>query len=48
MAEARAKDAFSAKKWWARVLVLVAGVTMNFILASVIFFGFFMTSATPI
>ncbi len=46
--EARAKDAFSAKRWWARVLVLVAGVTMNFILASVIFFAFFMSGATPI
>ena len=46
--EARAKDAFSAKKWWARALVLIAGVTMNFILAIVIFFWFFMTSASPI
>lgn len=46
--EARAKDAFSAKKWWARVLVLVAGVTMNFVLAIVIFFAFFMNSASPI
>ena len=46
--EARAKDAFSAKKWWARALVLVAGVTMNFLLAIAIFFWFFMTSASPI
>jgi regulator of sigma E protease len=46
--EAWAKDAFSSKKWWARALVLIAWVTMNFILAIVIFFGFFLSHATPI
>ena len=42
------KDAFSSKKWWARALVLVAGVSMNFILATVIFFWFFVSWASPI
>jgi membrane-associated protease RseP (regulator of RpoE activity) len=36
--EAHDGDAFSSKKWWARALVLIAGVTMNFLLALVIFF----------
>ena len=36
-AEASDADSFSAKRWWARALVLVAWVTMNFILAWVIF-----------
>ncbi len=46
--EARAKDAFSSKKWWARALVLIAWVTMNFLLATVIFFWFFITGASPL
>ncbi len=46
--EAHEKDAFSAKKWWARSLVLIAWVTMNFILAIVIFFWFFIIGTSPI
>lgn len=34
--EAAAPDSFAAQKIWKRVLVLVAGVTMNFILAAVL------------
>lgn len=41
-------DSFASKPWWARSLVLLAGVTMNFILAYVIFVGVFLTGATPI
>ena len=41
-------DAFSSKKWWARSLVLLAGVTMNFLLAIVIFFIFLISGASPI
>lgn len=40
-AEASDSDAFAAKKWWARALVLIAWVTMNFLLAWVIFTGLF-------
>ncbi len=46
--EARSKDSFSSKRWWARSLVLIAGVTMNFLLATVIFFVFFLGNASPI
>ena len=46
--EAHAKDSFSAKKWWARALVLIAWVTMNFFLAIVIFFGFFAVWVSPL
>lgn len=46
--EAEDKDSFSSKKWWARALVLIAWVTMNFILAIVILFWFFISWATPI
>lgn len=34
-----------AKKWWQQVLVLVAGVTMNVLLAWIIFTGSFMVGA---
>lgn len=46
--EAEDKDSFSSKKWWARSLVLIAWVTMNFILAIVILFWFFITGTSPI
>ncbi len=46
--EAMDKDAFSSKKWWARSLVLIAWVTMNFILALVILFWFFIVGTSPI
>jgi len=46
--DAKEKDAFSKKKWWARSLVLIAGVTMNFILAATIFFGFFLVGSAPL
>ncbi|MDD2693360.1 MAG: M50 family metallopeptidase [Candidatus Gracilibacteria bacterium] len=41
-------DSFAAKSWWARALVLIAGVTMNFLLAIVILFGFFFIGTEPI
>lgn len=34
--EKKDKDSFSGQAWWKRVLVLVAGVTMNFLLAAVL------------
>ncbi len=46
--DALEKDAFSSKKWWARALVLIAGVSMNFVLAIMIFFVFFISWASPI
>ncbi len=46
--EARDSDSFSAKKWWARALVLVAGVTMNFILAWAIFSILLWNGTSPL
>ncbi len=40
--------AFMTKKWPARVLVLIAGVTMNFFLAWIIFSWLFMFGARPV
>lgn len=34
--EANASDSFGFQKWWKKVIVLTAGVTMNFILAGVL------------
>ncbi|MBP9780043.1 site-2 protease family protein [Candidatus Gracilibacteria bacterium] len=42
------KGAFITKNWYQRAIVLVAGVTMNFILAWVIFTGLFMYGMQPI
>ena len=41
-------DAFSQKPWWARSLVLIAGVTCNFLLAILIFTFSFFIGTTPI
>lgn len=39
--EKKDTDSFSGQVWWKRVIVLVAGVTMNFLLAAILFaFGF--------
>ncbi len=46
--EAEDKDSFASKKWWARSLVLVAWVAMNFLLAFCIFFGLFLSGVSPI
>ena len=46
--DARDKDSFASKKWWARSLVLIAWVSMNFLLAIIIFFWFFIAGSTPI
>lgn len=46
--EALDPDSFSSKSWWARALVLVAGVTMNFLLAIVILCIFFVQGTAPI
>ncbi len=42
------KWAFISKKWYQRAIVLVAWVTMNFILAWVIFTGLFMHGMHPV
>jgi membrane-associated protease RseP (regulator of RpoE activity) len=36
------------RPWAARVLVLIAGVTMNFLLAFVIFTGLFWIGTSPV
>lgn len=41
-------DSFSQKKWWARSVVLIAGVTFNFILAILIFTFSFFIGIAPI
>lgn len=46
--EAKDRDAFSSKKWWARSLVLVAWVTMNFLLAFFVFFGLLFSGSHPL
>jgi regulator of sigma E protease len=46
--ESEAKDAFSSKKWYARVLVLIAWVTMNFLLAWVIFTILLIRGSSPL
>lgn len=46
--DAHKKWAFMTRPWAARVLVLVAGVTMNFLLAFFIFTWLFWTGASPV
>jgi regulator of sigma E protease len=46
--ESSDSDSFSAKKWWARSLVLIAWVAMNFILAWFIFTGLFWHGSSPL
>lgn len=46
--EASENDAFSAKKWWARSLVLIAWVAMNFLLAWVIFSWLLWHGSSPL
>lgn len=41
-------DSFSSKSWWARALVLIAGVMMNFLLAVIIFFVLFSIWVRPV
>lgn len=40
--------AFATKKWWQRSIVLLAGVTMNFLLAWIIFTWLFLVGTRPI
>jgi regulator of sigma E protease len=42
------RHAFMSKNWIQRVLVLIAGVTMNFLLAWVIFTGLFVHGIAPV
>ncbi|MBC7498711.1 site-2 protease family protein [Candidatus Gracilibacteria bacterium] len=42
-----AKGSFIIKPWISRVIVLAAGVTMNFVLAFVVFTGLFLYGMTP-
>lgn len=46
--EASENDSFSAKKWWARSLVLIAWVAMNFLLAWVIFSWLLWHGSSPL
>jgi regulator of sigma E protease len=46
--ESKAKDAVPMAKWWKQVLILLAGVTMNFLLAGVIFGMLFSLGTSPI
>lgn len=46
--EAQDNDSFSKKKWWARAIVLLGGVTMNFLLAIIILSVGFMVGISPI
>ena len=47
-ADAFKKGSFMGGKLMSRLLVLVAGVVMNFLLAWVLFTGIFLTGARPI
>jgi regulator of sigma E protease len=42
------QKSFGAKKWWQQIAVLIAGVTMNFILAWVLFSISFMSGAPTV
>ena len=46
--ESREKDALPMAKWWKQVLILLAWVTMNFILAGLIFGTLFFLGTSPI
>lgn len=46
--EAGENDSFSAKKWWARSLVLIAWVAMNFLLGWIIFTFLFFQGTSPL
>jgi len=41
-------DGFATKPIWARMLVILAGVTMNFVLSFVIFFGLFFVTGMDV
>lgn len=46
--ESKQKDALPMAKWWKQVLILLAGVTMNFLLAGSIFSGLFFVGTSPL
>lgn len=46
--EALDTDSFSSKKWWARIVVLLAGVSFNFLLSIVILSIFFTVGTAPV
>lgn len=46
--ESKQKDALPMAKWWKQVLILLAGVTMNFILSWIIFTGLFLAGTEPL
>lgn len=46
--ESKAKDALPQAKWWKQVLILLAGVTMNFLLSGVIFGMLFFLGTSPL
>jgi regulator of sigma E protease len=47
-AESREKDAFPRAKWWQQVAILLAGVTMNFLLAGFLFAILFFHGTEPL
>ena len=46
--ESRQKDAFPQAKWWQQVAILLAGVTMNFLLAGLLFGLLFLQWTEPL
>lgn len=46
--ESKAKDALPMAKWWKQVLILLAGVTMNFLLSGLIFGVMFFLGTSPL
>jgi len=46
--ESREKDAFPRAKWWKQVAILLAGVTMNFLLAGFLFGILFFQGTQPL
>lgn len=46
--ESREKDALPQVPWWKQVAILLAGVTMNFILAACLFGALFYRGTEPL
>lgn len=46
--ESREKDALPQAKWWKQVIILLAGVTMNFLLAGLLFGFLFYRGTEPL
>lgn len=46
--ESREKDALPMAPWWKQILILIAGVTMNFLLAGLLFGFLFYRGTEPL